>query len=286
MKVLVHATYLFVIISFSGCALIDAILGQRVQKPVLTVESVEFGSISFESIELLFNIGVENPNRLGISLSSFDYELFVNDKQFLQGEQHEGMQIGANATTLIQIPTVLRFGDVIESMRSLTQQDTSSYRFSAGFVFSLPLLGEIRMPLQRSGVIPVIRTPSISVDQLRIDRISLTGADATLALKVRNPNSFSLSLQSLQYNFSIDGVSVLHGKGEKDITITQNEERRVELPVSINFVDFGQSIYRILRGEQKARFGLDGSAIFGSSPDFFKDIPLNFNITGELPLVR
>ena len=286
MKIFSYIFLFAFVISLSGCAIIDAILGQRVQEPAVKVESVDFGSVSFESLELLFNIMIENPNQLGISLSSFDYELLLNDQSFVKGDQREGMQIDANATSSVQIPVSLTFRDIIESVQSVARQDTSRYQFKSGFAFSLPVIGNVHIPVQRSGDIPVIKTPSISVAHFKIDNISFTGADATLALNVKNPNAFSLGLQNMQYTFAIDGINVLQGRGDKNISINRNDDSRVELPVSINFADFGQTIYRILRGEQSAQFRLNGSATFDSSLDFFRNIPLHFDTSGDLPLVR
>ncbi len=274
-------------ISFSGCAIIDAILGEgRIKEPAVHIESVGFGSVSFESLELLFNIVIDNPNQLGISLSSFDYELLLNDKSFVKGDQPEGMQLEANASSSVQVPVALTFRDIIESVQSVAEQDSSRYQFKSGFSFTLPVTGDVRIPVQRSGAIPVVRTPSLNVASFKIENISFTGADAVLALNLKNPNSFSLDVQKMQYNFSIDGVNVLQGVSGHTIPIRQNDESKIEIPVSINFVDFGQTIYRILRGEQEAQFRFDGSATFDSPLDFFRNIPLDFNQSGELPLLR
>lgn len=284
-----HIIITFIIIttlSFSGCAIIEAIFGGRVQEPVVSIESVDFGGISFESVELLFNVLIENPNQVGVSLSSFDYELLLNDKSFVKGDQREGMQIDANASSTVQIPVSLTFTEIIESVQSVAQQDTSRYRFTSGFAFSLPVIGDVRIPVQRSGDLPVVRTPTVEVEHFKIDNITFTGADATLALNVGNPNSFSLGLRDMQYNFSVDGVNLLQGVRDTAISINRNDESRIEIPVSVSFVDFGQAIYNIIRGEQTAQFRLTGSAKFDSSLDFFRDIPLDFDTSGDLPLVR
>ncbi len=269
-----------------GCAILDAILGQRIKEPVVRVESVDFGNVSFESLELLFNFTIENPNQLGISLSSFDYELLLNEKSFVKGDQQDGMRIDANAISSVRIPVELKFRDIIESVQSVAQQDSSRYHFKSGFSFSLPVIGDVRIPVQRSGNIPVIKTPSINVAHFKIDNISFTGANATLALNINNPNAFSLGVKNLQYAFTIDGIKVVEGTRNSAVSINRNDDSRIEIPVSINFTDFGQTIYRIFRGEQKAQFRLTGSAAFDSSLDFFQNIPLNFDTAGELPLIR
>jgi LEA14-like dessication related protein len=275
------------ILFISGCSIIEMILGTgRIKEPVVKVESVDFGNVSFESLELLFNIMIDNPNQLRISLSSFDYELLLNDISFVKGDRQDGMHIDANARSSVQIPVSLTFDDIIASVRTVARQDTSSYRFTSGLTFALPVLGDVRIPVQKSGELPVVKTPTVNVSHFKINNISFTGADATLALTVNNPNSFSLGLRDMHYNFVIDGINVLSGSGEKNISINRTGESRIEIPVSINFVDFGQAIYGILRGEQKARFRFFGSATFDSSLDFFRNLPLNFDQSGELPLIR
>jgi len=286
MKISSYIVLFILIISLPGCAIIDAILGGGVKEPVVKIDSVDFGKVSFESLELLFNIMIENPNQLGISLSSFDYELLLNEKSFVKGDQRDGMQIGANASSSVQIPVSLRFRDIIESVQSVSRQDTSNYQFKSGFAFSVPVIGDVRIPVQRSGMIPVIKAPSINIAHFKIDNISITGARATLALDVKNPNSFSLGLKNMHYAFSVDGTSLVEGTRESVLSMNKNEESRIEIPVSMNFLELGQSLYRILRGEQAAQFRLTGSAAFDSSLDFFQNIPLNFDTSGDLPLMR
>jgi LEA14-like dessication related protein len=286
MKTIVYILFIVTVVSLSGCALLDAILGGGVKEPVVKIESVDFGSVSFESLELLFNIMIENPNQFGISLSSFDYELLLNERSFVKGDQRDGMQIAASAKSAVQIPVSLRFRDIIESVQSVAQQDTSKYQFKSGFAFSVPVIGDVRIPVQRSGMIPVVKAPSINIAHLKIDNLSFTGARATLALDIKNPNSFSLGLKNMQYAFSVDGTSLIEGTRDSMLSINKNEESRMEIPFTVNFLNLGQSIYRVLRGEQTAQFRLTGSAAFDSSLDFFQNIPLNFDTSGELPLVR
>ncbi len=287
MKKLIIPVILHSLLTTSGCAIIDAILGEgRVQEPVVNVESVNVGDVSFEALKLLFDINIENPNQLGITLSSFDYELLLNEKSFVRGDQPEGMQIEAEASNTVRVPISLTFRDIIESVQSVVDQDSSQYQFKSGFAFNLPVIGDVRIPVSRTGAIPVIKKPSLNIASFNIKNISFTGADAVLRLKLNNPNFFSFELKQLQYNFSIDGINVLRGTADKSITITQDDESTIEIPLSLNFVDFGQSIYRILRGEQDAQFRFTGSALFASSIDFFQNIPLDFDQSGALPLVR
>ncbi len=287
MKKLIIPVILHSLLTTSGCAIIDSILGEgRVQEPVVNVESVNVGDVSFEALELLFDINIENPNQLGITLSSFDYELLLNEKSFVRGDQPEGMQIEAEASNTVRVPISLTFRDIIESVQSVVDQDSSQYQFKSGFALNLPVIGDVRIPVSRTGAIPVIKKPSLNIASFNIKNISFTGADAVLRLKLNNPNFFSFELKQLQYNFSIDGINVLRGTADKSITITQDDESTIEIPLSLNFVDFGQSIYRILRGEQDAQFRFTGSALFDSSIDFFQNIPLDFDQSGALPLVR
>jgi len=287
MKIYVISLLIVPVLLFSGCAVIDAILGEgRIQEPVVNVESVNVGDVSFESLELLFDINIENPNKLGISLSSFDYELLLNEKSFVRGDQPEGMQIEAEASNTVRVPISLTFRDIIESVQSVAGQDSSSYQFKSGFAFNLPVIGDVRIPVSRSGAIPVIKKPTLNIASFNIENISFTGADAVLRLKLNNPNFFSFDLEQLQYNFSIDGVNIVQGSADQGIKVNPDSESTIDIPLSLNFVDFGQSIYRILRGEQDAQFRFTGSALFDSSIDFFQNIPLDFDQSGALPLVR
>ena len=81
--------YLLVLtgVMFISCTTLKKIVD--IKKPDASVDEVSVTSLSFESIGLLFNIGINNPNQLSIKLSGFDYNLFLNDQNFLTGQQNE-----------------------------------------------------------------------------------------------------------------------------------------------------------------------------------------------------
>jgi LEA14-like dessication related protein len=274
-------------VTFSACALIDMILGRRAfENPRVRVESVKVSGVSFEALDLMFNLAVENPNPVGITVNKYDYELELNDLSFLKGEQDSGLRLSSESSSTVGIPLTLRFAEVYSVLGSLEGEDSTRYRFRTNFTIDVPVAGAIQIPVQTSGYVPVIRLPEIGFESITLKRLSLTGADAAIIVRLKNPNAFSLVANNFRYSFAIEGRTVFSGIADEGFRIARKDESTIEFPLSLSFADLGISLYRILSGEQSAEYRFNGSATFDTSLDFLQKVPLDFDHSGPLRILR
>lgn len=269
------------IISCSGVR--DAV---DVSRPEIDLQSVEIQNLTFKTVDLVFNMGVRNPNTIPIRLSRLDYTLFLNDRQFLKGERGNPVTIGANSTTTVDIPLTVQYDTVYSTYRTLAGQDSVPYRGEIGLIFNLPVLGDVRIPVTRRGYLPLVQTPQVNVESVEIESIRPTGADLILNVLLDNPNSFSLLMRRLTYDFLVSDQTWAVGTTREEVSIDSGRRSTFEIPLSINFLSVGQSVYRILTDSQALNYRFRGNILFQSPHPLIREINFPFDITGKADIER
>jgi LEA14-like dessication related protein len=144
-----------------------------VQEPKVNFSQVKMTGLTFDKVDLLFDIDINNPNSVGINLAGFDYDLFLNQNSFLKGDQQDGLEIKANGKETVKIPLSLDFKSIYQTFQSVKDLDSINYELKTGLSFNLPALGNIRIPVSKSGYIPSLKLPSIRIKSVLPVLISL-----------------------------------------------------------------------------------------------------------------
>ena len=276
----------FSLLAFSACSSLNQMVGNAVQKPDVKVSNVKIAGLSFDSVDLLFDIDVSNPNGVGISLAGFDYGLNINGNSFLSGNNGDGLKIPANGNHGIQLPLTLKFKDIYQTFTNIRNQDTSAYELSAGFSFDLPILGAVRVPVSKSGSIPLLKLPSISMGGLKLKNLNLTSADIELGIKINNPNAFGMVMNALNYDLNINGKPWGSGVTSNAMNVNEKGESEIKIPLSLNFLQIGTGVYNMLRGGGALNYQLKGDVNLGSTLPLLQDLQLNFDRNGNANLQR
>ncbi|MFQ5583876.1 MAG: LEA type 2 family protein, partial [Calditrichia bacterium] len=190
----------------------------KIENPRLSVSDVKITGLSFENIDLLFDIKIDNPNSIGVNLSAFEYDFLINENSFLKGREEKKFEISANGESIVQLPIGLGYSDIYDAYKTLTNEDSSTYQLNGSFSFSLPLVGDVTIPVSKSGYLPLVKLPRLSVEDLKINRFGFSGADLKLRVKVDNPNAFSMAFINVNYNFNVNGKSWVAGTIKKVIS--------------------------------------------------------------------
>ncbi len=167
---------IIVIINFNSCSLLESILNQnKIQKPEVQFTNVKIAGLSFDKVDLLFDIKIANPNSVDIDLAGFDYELLVNQKSVISGQQKDQVKIKTKGENTIQFPVSLKFLDIYKTITGLKNKNKSKYQIKCGLKFDLPILGDIRIPISKSGDIPHFKLPKININSINPDKFDLSG---------------------------------------------------------------------------------------------------------------
>jgi len=258
----------------------------NVSKPSLSVVDMNITGLTLQDIELTADIEIINPNNVRIDLSSYSYALDINERNFVKGLDESGMNIDAKNRSIIQVPVTLTYSELLQTFQSIRDQDESEYNFNADFSFDLPVLGAVTVPVQYAGKIPVVKQPSISLNNFSVESLSLSGADLLVELNVQNPNTFQMLFDDLNFDLEINGLKSFSGTVSEEVRIDRNSAQTVELPFNISFLNAGMAAYRLLNSNEDLDYKLTGSTIIGSDLPYFKKSNFDFDKSGSVDILK
>lgn len=268
-----------------NCAAVNQML-KSMQRPSVSVDKVRISGLSFQDIDLLFDLKVNNPNSIKISLAGFDYDFFLNGNSFVKGQQDKGLSIEANGASIVQIPISLRFADVYQTYKSLQNNDSTDYELKLGFAFNIPVLGDVRVPVSQKGMLPMVKFPAFSIRSVKLDKLSLSGADLSLKIGVDNSNTFAFNLDKMNYQFNVNGLSWVKGQSQNVLQVEKKGLAVIDIPISLNFFEVGQSVYQLLSGNNQLNYNFTGNFDVSTSLMEFGKVNLPVEKTGSINLDR
>ncbi len=264
----------------SGCAALQE-LGS-IEKPQLSVSDVNITDFSLQDVELTFDVDVENPNRVGINLSSYDFDFLIDQNSFVKGNQPLSTEIKSLSSSTVQVPVRFTFQDLYNTFSGVKDKDETAYEFDAVIGVDLPVLGNTKVPIKKSGTLPVVKAPKISAGRLNVKNISFTKADLELELNIDNPNAFGISLSNLDYQIDINGIKSITGNESTAVEIDEKTSGTIKVPISLNFLEAGRTAYNILTENEPIEYTLTGSTIFNTTLPFFDASAYDFNRSGTV----
>lgn len=285
-QILFHILLAYGLIAALTCSSVQEFVKENIQKPEVEFAGAKLQGLSFEQLDLLFDVRITNPNPVGVKLASFDYDFFVNENHFLGGKQEKGFEIASNGESTVQIPIALQFQEIYNTFTNLQSHDSTSYELKSGFTFDIPVLGEKNVTVSKAGAIPLLKLPKLSVESLQLNNLSLTGADLQLNLNLSNPNALTFILENIDYQLAINDRSWLNGESKKSLQVAANDRSRLSIPISLNFLQIGQSAYQILKNDQPVNYHFKGSFDLASSMPLLGKVTLPFDRSGQISVVR
>ena len=202
----------FLILFVTGCAELLQLLQQsNMKKPNATVVDAQLTGLSFSKADLLFNVKIDNPNNVAISLAGLDYGLTIDQKSLFSGTKNDPLNIDANGSSNVQIPLSLAFEDIYKAVKSLTDKEKSIYNFEGGVSFDLPVLGKFRLPISKSGELPLLKLPKVKIKDISMKSLSWSGANMQLDIAVKGSGGLNLFLDKLDYGLNIAGKKWISG---------------------------------------------------------------------------
>jgi LEA14-like dessication related protein len=252
----------------AGCASLQRMAKNAFQKPRLTFKTARLqkASLADATVDLVYQL--ENPNPLGLNLSSIDYAFFVEGKQVVAGTPPKGLNIAAKGKSELVFPANIKFADIAPVVQTFLNKDTASYKAQGSVGIQTPL-GVLRFPLEHEGTFEVPKVPQVQFDSPRITNVTLQGATVEFPLTVKNRNSFPLPVGGISGALKVAGSSVGNlSTGDLGL-LEPGSTRQLSLPLKINFLSAAAAA-SALRSGGSAQVKLDGQLLSGS-----QNVPLD-----------
>lgn len=243
-------------IFITGCATGGGLSKPKVRDVVPRLESVDF-----EGVELVFDIGVDNPYPVPLVAPRFDYGVEAMNKTLAAGELTEGVRLPASGVGRFKLPVRITYRQAFEIARDLTEAQRVDYTLrgrlfapevtgaAAGVVGDLaPALAssarEIAIPVVYKGSFPVLRAPAFTAVHLAPVDFSATKVSVSALTEVMNPNDFPINLSEVEYDMKVAGVSVGRLKADSvNNEIPAGEKGQIQIKGQVSAVDTIRNIF-------------------------------------------
>lgn len=238
----------------SGCAELAQYLNQYIgngqpgfKQPTLTLRSANITNVNLGGLSLDTTWQLDNPNPLGLSLSSIEYALFVDGHQVIAGAPPNGLQLPANGSAELRFPANVKFVDLGGVVETFLTRDRARYRVQGSVGMQTPI-GELKLPLATEGDFEVPKVPQVQLGNPRVTNLSFTGATVEFPLTVTNRNGFPMPISQVSGTISVAGAP-LGTLSTGDLgQMTAKGARQVALPLQVNFLSAAGAAVTAIRG--------------------------------------
>ncbi|HOT95920.1 MAG TPA: LEA type 2 family protein [bacterium] len=222
-------------------------LQQLVRTPSVSIANVGLQSLSFDAVTLDFDLKVHNPNAFGVSLLGFSYKFLLEDKELFSGNNTSSFAVPAQGDGHAHIPITLNFNEIYRLAQNTKSLDSLKYHIS-GSLNPGGLLAGMSIPFSKTGTMPNLRIPEVSLGSLTVNKLDLSGIDLNLALKMKNPNAFAFDIGKLNYAVKLARQLVASGVSQNMVSVPQKGSGEIILPIKIDFAGAAASLKNALTG--------------------------------------
>jgi len=142
------------ILWLSGCSALQETMD--VEKPTVTVEGVSLKSVSTDSMTLLLEVKLDNPNTFELKTVGVDLDLSINKNTVAKISKSDiSVTIPAKDSNSIRLPVTLMFDQILKSVEGLPDKNGLDYVVKGDVTINVPVLGDWAVSVDYSGVLSV-----------------------------------------------------------------------------------------------------------------------------------
>jgi LEA14-like dessication related protein len=168
-----------------------AIVGCQPAKPTVSFSNVAVTGFTDRGVDLDLTWQVDNPNPVGLRLTSMDYALSLEQRQLLSGASGEPVSVPAMGSSVVRTPVSVSLADL--AALSAARDDWLDYQVDSTLVFDV-MGADVPISVNPSGQIARVQPPRMRLADLRLDPAA---AAMEIDLAVENPNAFALPSATL-----------------------------------------------------------------------------------------
>ena len=285
----------------TGCAAIENNPYLSALLPSIAFDGLQVNHVSFQDVDTEFVFAIDNPNPVGIDIDAFSYSLSFADVSWMDGDNPDGLLLGASGESKVSLPTHIVFSELYDMVRATRGLDHIPFGLAGDFGLKLDSSTFVTeenqnaeesdadvwfLPYDADGDFPALRKPSISLKKLRVKNLSWSEINLDLVMDVDNDHASNLIFNRFSYDLNLGGNSVISGLVDDLAETVHGEEvdegsrnKRIRLPITIDSVSAIASLWSSMQNGQ--RLQADFSAVTDVDTPFGL-MELNIDETGNV----
>ncbi len=223
----------------------------------ITVKEKRIRDFSLDGLTLVFYVNIANSSSRAYFLSGYEYRFIVNQTDYLQLQTglEKGLRIEARDETLVAFPVKITYENLFRTIPAMKQELHATCNLVGWARFSDERRERGKLALAFTGDFPIFWKPELQLVQLRVNSLTIGGADIEFEVKFQNKNRFELMVDRISYTLTLAGYEIKKGIIAGDKNIDKQGEKLFSLPVLLNFFDVGKEVYDVLdKSSTQSRF--------------------------------
>ncbi len=228
---------------FSGALLVRAGGGPAAKDDVvLVLKDKVIRNLSSSGLTLAFHIGLTNPSSAPRELVRYRYRVTINQREFLNMTVplDEPLPVPPNGETLIALPVKISYDLLRAAVGPI--EGKALCDIVGDMFFQNDRKKEQRAPFAFSGEFPIFRDPEIEILPLKVNDLTVGGADVVFRPTFRNPNGYELLVDKISFALFFGGREVLSGPIPGDKNLPRVGEKTFSLPFILDFFEIGEKM--------------------------------------------
>ncbi len=277
--VLFLSVFLFVICQDMMAAMKNPI--QSVfNKPEVTTDGLEITSLTFDSIEGIFNIKINNINSISVDYPQVEWSLKLGDNVYHSAALPAGDKIAPNAVEELKIPVSIPFDALYKRFPSFQRMDVVPYTFTADVNFKLPIFGKSSNAVVGTGELPLLKKPLVNLDSILLTSMEPEQVDFAVTASLQNKNGFDITIERVDYSLIINNAQWAVGNNRRQILVRPAQKSDIPLNIALRTSSMVSEAYGLVLSEQDVRFDFKGTLYCKSSSPYLKSFELPFQLIG------
>jgi len=215
----------------------------------VSLEEKKIKDLNVSGLFLIFYVNIANSSSLPYYLSSYNYRLVVNQKEYfrLSNSLKEYIRIEARGKTLLSFPVKITYEHLFRVVEGIENEDKAQCYLTGAMTFSDGRQEKGRLPFAFSGEFPIFKKPEVEFLNLQVKEMTIGGAEISFKMSFKNSNAFELLVNRIRYGFHLAGESVGEGIISGDKNIESREIRVFSIPFLLSFFEVGKEVSLQLR---------------------------------------
>jgi LEA14-like dessication related protein len=214
----------------------------------IEVREKRIRDFSLEGLTLVFYVNIANSSSKVYFLSGYEYRFIVNQRDYLQLQTglEEGLRIEARDETLVAFPVKITYKNLFRTIPEMEDELQATCNLVGWARFSDGRRERGRLALAFTGDFPIFWKPELELVQLRVNSLTIGGAELNFEVKFKNKNRFDLMIDRVSYTLSLAGYEIDQGTIAGDKSIDKQGEKIFNLPLLLNFYEVGKEVFNVL----------------------------------------
>lgn len=217
--------------------------------PQVGVDRIELQNIDLTGADLIVHVKIHNPNSVGATLSSLEYQVEVDGERLLKGKKADKTLIAGNNTSMIALPVSVSYAGLKSGLAGALSKKNLPFVFTGKVTLDTPV-GDLAFDLSEKGDIPIPDRPRFELEKIALGELSVTSTTLMVQIRVSNNHDIELDIEKFRYEFSLQDNLISAAEINVQKSLALDKSMSVTLPITVKLLGLKRSLVDMIRSGQ------------------------------------